>query len=112
VLLVHRPRYDDWSFPKGKIDDGETPAEAALREVLEETGLDVSLGAHVGAVEYSDRFGRPKIVHYWAMTAEGGGFTRNREVDEIAWLPFDQALTRLTYERDRAVLRAAADAPR
>ena len=112
VLLVHRPRYDDWSFPKGKIDDGETPAEAALREVLEETGLDVSLGDHVGAVEYSDRFGRPKIVHYWAMTAEGGGFTRNREVDEIAWLPFDQALTRLTYERDRAVLRAAADAPR
>ncbi|HSM01410.1 MAG TPA: polyphosphate kinase 1 [Acidimicrobiia bacterium] len=110
ILLVHRPRYDDWSFPKGKVDDGETAAEAALREVAEETGYQASLGDHVGVVEYPDRTGRPKIVHYWAMTVENGAFAPNAEVDEIAWLDTGSALDRLTYERDRAVLRAAGGA--
>ena len=108
VLLVHRPRYDDWSFPKGKVDEGETAAEAALREVAEETGFAASLGDHVGVVEYPDRTGRPKIVHYWAMSVEGGTFEPNPEVDGIAWIDIGPALERLTYERDRAVLRAAA----
>ena len=107
VLLVHRPRYDDWSFPKGKIDEGETAAEAALREVTEETGYQASLGGHIGVVEYPDRTGRPKIVHYWGMSVESGRFEANSEVDEIAWLGLGAALDRLSYERDRAVLRAA-----
>jgi polyphosphate kinase len=107
ALLVHRPRYGDWSFPKGKVDDGETEAEAALREVLEETGYRATLGRYVGAVEYPDRNGRPKIVHYWAMTVEGGTFAPNDEVDEVTWVSLDEALELLTYERDRAVLRAS-----
>jgi len=109
VLLVHRPRYDDWSFPKGKVDEGETAAEAALREVAEETGFAAALGEHVGVVEYPDRFARPKVVHYWAMSVESGAFTPNGEVDEVAWLDVASALDRLSYERDRAVLRAAVD---
>ena len=71
VALVHRPRYDDWSLPKGKLLDGELEEVAALREVEEETGLRCRLDAHVGAVTYTDRNGRPKIVRYWTMTPEG-----------------------------------------
>jgi polyphosphate kinase len=112
VLLIHRPRYGDWSFPKGKVDDGETAAEAALREVLEETGYTASLGPYVGAVEYPDRSGRPKIVHYWAMSIEGGAFAPNDEVDKVAWQTLDDAVDLLSYERDRAVLRASIDIPR
>ena len=112
VLLVHRPRYDDWSFPKGKLDDGETAAEGGLREVLEETGLRCDLGSEIGTVEYADRLGRTKVVRYWTMTPEEGGrFLPNREVDEIRWLAESEALHLLTYERDCAVLRAAGEVP-
>ena len=112
VLLVHRPRYDDWSFPKGKLDDGETAAEGGLREVLEETGLRCDLGSEIGTVEYADRLGRTKVVRYWTMTPEKGGrFLPNREVDEIRWLAENEALHLLTYERDCAVLRAAGEVP-
>jgi polyphosphate kinase len=106
VLLVHRPRYDDWSFPKGKLDDGEDPIDGATREVLEETGLECAVGDEIGSVEYADRLGRSKIVHYWAMTPVAGRFASNGEVDQIRWLPYSEALYALTYERDRAVLRA------
>jgi polyphosphate kinase len=106
VLLVHRPAYDDWSFPKGKAGEGEPAAEAALREVLEETGHSCSLGAEVATIEYPDASGKRKLVRYWAMTPIGGEFRPNSEVDEIRWLTADEALSLLSYHRDRAVLRS------
>ena len=108
VLIVHRPGYDDWSFPKGKTDPDETEAETALREVREETGYLCSLGAAVGTVEYRTPAGLPKVVTYWAMTPEAGEFEPNDEVDRIEWLPFPTAMDRLTYERDRSLLRTLA----
>jgi len=105
VAVVHRPRYDDWSFPKGKLSDGEDEPSAALREVEEETGLRCRLGPSVGAVTYQDRRGRAKVVRYFAMTPDGDTFVANPEVDELRWLAFDQAERLLSYERDRALLR-------
>jgi 8-oxo-dGTP pyrophosphatase MutT (NUDIX family) len=104
VLLVHRPKYDDWSFPKGKLSAGEAHEDAALREVSEETGLRCTLGAEVSTSTYDDAQGRPKVVRYWAMEAEEGQFQPNREVDEARWVPIDEAPAVLTYDRDRAVL--------
>ena len=106
VLLVHRPRYDDWTVPKGKLDAGEDHARAALREVEEETGLRCNLGEELPSTFYVDRKGRPKRVRYWAMTPAGGGFTPTGEVDEIRWFPVEAAAAQLTYPRDRAVLAA------
>lgn len=107
VLLVHRPRYDDWSLPKGKVDPGETDEAAALREVEEETGLRCRLGPELASTSYADRRGRPKVVRYWAMTVEEAGpWAPDDEVDELAWLPVDEARRRLTYARDAAVLDA------
>ncbi|MBV8159770.1 MAG: NUDIX hydrolase [Acidimicrobiia bacterium] len=108
VLVVHRPKYDDWTLPKGKLDDGESAEEAALREVEEETGFEVSLGEELPSTDYHDRFGRPKSVRYWAMDITGGGFRPNREVDEIQWLPVAAATRALSYDRDRQVLEAFA----
>jgi len=107
VLLVHRPRYDDWTLPKGKLDAGETFEQAALREVREETGLRCTLGREVATTEYRDHKGRPKVVRYWSMEIEGGEFEPNDEVDEVCWLGLGDAVEQLTYERDREVLRAA-----
>ena len=104
VLLVHRPRYDDWSVPKGKLDFDEDHAEAALREVAEETGLRCSLGPELLATSYRDRKGRPKRVRYWAMEPVRGHFTPTDEVDEVRWLGIGVARARLTYSRDQAVL--------
>ena len=104
--IVHRPRYDDWSFPKGKLVDGESEEVAALREVLEETGLRCRLGTHVGAVTYTDRNGRPKVVRYWTMTPDGGTFEPSDEVDELRWMDLDAALEALSYAHDRGLLRA------
>jgi 8-oxo-dGTP diphosphatase len=106
VLLVHRPRYDDWTVPKGKLGAGEDHATAALREVEEETGLRCSLGEELPSTFYVDRKGRPKRVRYWAMTPAAGEFTPTDEVDEVRWLPIDMARSLLTYPRDRAVLDA------
>lgn len=105
VALVHRPRYDDWSFPKGKLTDDEDESAAALREVWEETGLRCTIGSGVGAVTYADRFGRPKVVRYFAMTTDGGTFTPNAEVDELAWLSPEEAERKLSYAHDRTLLR-------
>jgi 8-oxo-dGTP diphosphatase len=110
ILLVHRPRYDDWTVPKGKLEPGETHAEAAVREVEEETGLRCALGAELASTSYTDRKGRPKLVRYWAMTPAGGTFTPTDEVDEIRWLTVDAAGPLLTYPRDRQVLDALRQA--
>jgi 8-oxo-dGTP diphosphatase len=104
VAVVYRPKYDDWTFPKGKLERGESEEEAAVREVHEETGLDVELGRELGCVEYTDPRGRPKTVHYWLMTPNGGEFTPNREVSELRWLPPDEAPELLSYDRDREIL--------
>lgn len=106
VLLVHRPRYDDWTVPKGKLDGQEAHAQAALREVEEETGLRCELGPELVSTSYRDRRDRPKRVRYWAMTPVAGDFTPTDEVDEIRWLPLDEARALLTYERDAPVLDA------
>ena len=104
VLLVHRPRYDDWTLPKGKLDRGESFEEAALREVKEETGLVCRLGHELPSSEYRDNKDRPKIVRYWLMEVEDGEFEANDEVDEVRWVSLDEAAGELTYERDREVL--------
>ncbi|WP_254875166.1 MULTISPECIES: NUDIX hydrolase [unclassified Streptomyces] len=108
VCLVHRPRYDDWSFPKGKLKRGEDPRAAAVREVLEETGHHCALGEPLPASRYlvDDR---PKEVAYWAAEATGGSFTANDEVDRILWLAPDAARARLTQPRDVQQLTAFLD---
>ncbi len=107
VLLVHRPRYDDWTLPKGKLDRGESFEDGALREVWEETGLRCRLGRELEAVRYRDHKGRPKVVRYWAMeVVEDEGLEPNDEVDEIRWVPLADAAALLSYERDRALLAA------
>ena len=106
VLLVHRPRYDDWTLPKGKLDPGETFEEAALREVREETGLRCTLGPELASTEYRDNKDRPKVVRYWLMEVEGGEFEPNDEVDAVCWLPVAEAAERLTYDRDADLVAA------
>ena len=106
IAVVHRPRYDDWSFPKGKLDPGETFEEAALREVREETGLICRLGPELAFAHYDDNKGRPKIVRYWLMAViEDPGFEPNDEVDELRWLTPDEAVELLTYSRDRKLVK-------
>jgi 8-oxo-dGTP diphosphatase len=105
VLLVHRPRYDDWTFPKGKADDGESDEACALREVHEETGLRCELGDELAATEYIDSRGRPKRVRWWAMrSVADDGFTPNDEVDELRWVTPDEARELLSYDRDLVLL--------
>lgn len=109
VLLVHRPRYDDWSFPKGKCEAGEDDGACALREVEEETGVRAALGPELTTVGYVDGRGRSKTVRYWAMEVVADtGFEPGDEVDAIAWLPVETAAARLTYRRDDVVLAAFA----
>ncbi|MBZ5734777.1 NUDIX hydrolase [Nocardioides sp. TRM66260-LWL] len=112
VLLVHRPRYDDWSFPKGKLDRGEHRAAAAVREVEEETGLRVRLGRPLLRQRY-DVAGRAKSVDYWIARPVGdddvAGFEPTEEIDQVAWVERDKALDLLTYARDRDVLQRAVE---
>jgi 8-oxo-dGTP diphosphatase len=110
IAIVHRPVQHDWSFPKGKLEPGETLDMAALREVREETGMTCELLRFIGHTEYVDRKGRPKTVAYWIMAATGGYFSPNDEVDELRWVSLDDASRLLSYPRDReliAVLMAA-----
>ncbi len=105
VLLVHRPQYDDWTFPKGKANEGESDEDCALREVHEETGLRCELEDEIGATEYTDAKGRPKRVRYWRMrTIADDGFEPNDEVDERRWVAAGAAPDLLTYDRDRELL--------
>lgn len=117
VLIVHRPKYDDWSFPKGKLDRGEPAPAAAVREVEEETGLRVRLHRPLGPQCYPVRGGR-KLVHYWTgrviepSADDVNGYVREDEVDHVAWVPVGVALKRLTYRHDRTTLREAVQARR
>jgi 8-oxo-dGTP pyrophosphatase MutT (NUDIX family)/phosphohistidine phosphatase SixA len=112
VLLVHRPRYDDWSLPKGKLDRRESPPEAAVREVEEETGLLVRLGVPLSRQDYRVN-GGPKEVHYWIARVVGdddvSDYRPNKEIDRVAWVPLRKAGRRLTYTRDRSTLVQAVD---
>ncbi|MCK7675538.1 NUDIX hydrolase [Corynebacterium pygosceleis] len=107
VALIHRPRYDDWSLAKGKVDPGESLPQTAAREILEETGHEVRLGKLLGRVTYPVA-DRTKVVYYFTAKVTGGEFTANDEVDEIRWLPFTDARGLLSYDVDRQVLDKAA----
>jgi 8-oxo-dGTP pyrophosphatase MutT (NUDIX family) len=108
VLLVHRPRYDDWTLPKGKLEPGETHEQAAVREVAEETGLRCELGPELPSTSYHDRKGRRKTVRYWAMRPLDGGFRPDGEVDEVRWLTVEAAKELLSHSHDHEVLQAFA----
>jgi len=110
VAVIHRPRYDDWSLPKGKVDPGETAPVAAVREVFEETGHQAILGRRLVSVSYPIDQGVKK-VYYWAARSTGGEFTPGREVDELVWLPVADAMQKLGYAYDRKVLRRFAESP-
>jgi 8-oxo-dGTP pyrophosphatase MutT (NUDIX family) len=103
VALVHRPRYDDWSLPKGKAGDGESRLETAVREVHEELGATVVVSRRIGHFRYHAE-GVPKKVAYWVMRYRDGEFAPNDEVDEVRWLPVAEARSLLTYDRDQGVL--------
>lgn len=110
VLVVHRPAYDDWTFPKGKAEPGESDEACALREVEEETGLRCALDAELPSTEYADAGGRPKRVRYWRMHVESGRLAFAHEVDDARWLPAADAARLLTYARDVALLAALSGA--
>jgi 8-oxo-dGTP diphosphatase len=111
VCVLHRPRQDDWSLPKGKLDPGENEVEAARRETVEETGSDVVLGLPLTTQRY-DVDGRPKSVHYWVgRERQGPGFMPNKEIDDLRWVPPAEAIAMLTYPRDGDLVREALAAP-
>jgi 8-oxo-dGTP diphosphatase len=106
LLLVHRPQYGDWTFPKGKAEPGESDEACAVREVEEETGLRCELGAELPSTQYTDSRGRPKRVRWWRMEPVAGAFAPTDEVDEIRWSTASEAAELLSYERDQALLAA------
>ncbi len=110
IAVIHRPRYDDWSLPKGKIDPGETEPVTAVREIHEETGFHAVLGRRLLAVKYEVEQGDKRVL-YWAAKATGGEFAPNREVDELLWLPVDKAMAKVGYPFDRKVLRRFTKKP-
>lgn len=110
LVLVHRPAYDDWSFPKGKLLDDESELDGALREVEEEIGVRCVVGRDLGTISYVDGRGRPKTVRYWTMTlAEGDVLAAANEVDDARWVSLGEARTMLTYDHDRGLLDRLGD---
>jgi phosphohistidine phosphatase SixA/8-oxo-dGTP pyrophosphatase MutT (NUDIX family) len=108
-LIVHRPRYDDWSFPKGKLDKGETFLEGGLREVKEETGFTGTNPRPIGSVGYLTKAGNPKVVRWWLADVKKGSFKPNKEVDKVKWVTLKKGLKKLAYRNDREVLDRAND---
>ena len=106
VLVVHRPQYDDWSFPKGKCEPGESDEACAVREVAEETGLVCALEAELPSTRYNDSSARPKRVRYWRLRVVGGTLDFAHEVDSARWVSAAEAESLLTYARDLDVLHA------
>jgi 8-oxo-dGTP diphosphatase len=109
VLIVHRARYDDWSFPKGKLDEGESFEQAALREVEEETGLVCRIEMELPTIRYRDAQDRPKMVRYWHMTVVDGDisdFQFNAEISDLRWVKINQAAGLLSYRHDRELLNS------
>jgi 8-oxo-dGTP diphosphatase len=105
IAIIHRPAYDDWTLPKGKVEPDESPQECALREVREETGLKCELVRAIGCTAYVDRRGRDKVACYWVMEVRSGRFKPGIEVDRLLWLSLDDAVERLTYGRDKTLLQ-------
>ena len=110
LLLVHRPAHRDWTFPKGKLDPGETLRQCARREVEEETGFVCSTGVRLPLVTYRDAQRNRKAVVYWTMTVDSGSFVPNREVDAVAWFDLESARASLSYQRDVDLLDEIAAA--
>jgi 8-oxo-dGTP pyrophosphatase MutT (NUDIX family) len=111
VAIVHRPKYDDWSLPKGKLLRGEEWLDAAVREVAEETGLRCEPAAELAPSRYRDRKGRDKLVRWWLMRPLEGEFEPNDEVDALRWARLEDAADLLAYEGDRELVRSLASAP-
>jgi 8-oxo-dGTP diphosphatase len=107
VAVIHRPKYMDWSLPKGKLEPGESWEQAALREVKEETGFDARNLEELPPVSYRDRKARSKLVRYWLMEPLEGGFEPHGEVDELRWLTRREAVDLLTYDHDRELVNLA-----
>ena len=107
VAVIHRPKYMDWSLPKGKLEPDEGWLEAALREVEEETGYRCEPSVELPRVSYLDRRGRRKLVRYWLMETVSGEFQPHAEVDELRWLERDAAEELLTYPHDKELVRKA-----
>lgn len=107
LIVIHRPKYDDWTLPKGKVEPGESDEECAIREVEEETGLQCRLGDELPTIRYLDRKDRFKEVRYWSMRPVAGEIQRgNEEVDEVRWVPVDKAFAMLSYLHDQEVVSA------
>lgn len=112
MLLIHRPRYRDWSLPKGKLEHDESALACALREVHEETGLRCEAGPELAEARYVDHKGREKRVRYWAMHPVAGRFRPNREVDKVRWVSLDDAPAALSYAHDAVVVLRLREAVR
>ena len=116
VLLVHRPKYDDWSFPKGKRDPGELNVSTAVRETIEETGVEIRLGRPLRSQAYVQTDGRAKVVHYWRGEVLGdpdlSSYAANDEVDRVEWVPMESVADRLSYPRDQLILEDALAHPK
>lgn len=111
IACIYRESRGDWTFPKGKLDEGETFEEGALREVWEETGMTCRVVRFAGTTSYTHRKGKPKIVAYFVMAVQEGEFAPNDEVDELVWLPLELVNQHLTWDRDRELFALAARLP-
>jgi 8-oxo-dGTP diphosphatase len=111
IACIYREARGDWTFPKGKLDEGETFEQAALREVAEETGMNCHVLRFVGTTNYTHRKGKPKIVAYYLMAVGDGEFAPNAEVDELVWLPMEHVRSHLTWERDQELFDLVGQLP-